>query len=383
MSASHRGMRIVASLLIIVTVASLLPCAAAQGQKLGLLRIKAEYPIQVPRSYSFSIKLTIEYAFREYFEIHAAVYEGSRGALNRPLWQGVTERLVEVGEKIYDVQLKSPPTEGQWIVTGYVFFRNASGSFYFTDQERGPGFVEMAIKIADNARLTLRARHGNIPVLLDGSSYSTDANGILQRELKVLTEHSIEARENVTVANGWRIVFQSWNGTDPNNVKRFVITKDLLLTIDFRDEFYLDVVSEVPEVRGSGWYRSGAIANFSAPLLVPSKSWDGMFGGQLRFVSWSGDVESTSPNESIVMDQPHRVIANWAVDYEPLLYPIIIAAALVTVGLAVFVRRRVPKGRAVEVAASSVRTFCMFCGTSIDPDARFCSKCGRSQISSG
>jgi len=379
-------MRIVACLLIIVliivTVASLLPYVAAQGEKLGLLRIRAEYPVQVPRSYSFSIKLTIQYAFRDYFEIHAAVYEGARGALNRPLWEGVAERLVEVGEKTYDVQLKSPSTEGQWIVTGYVFFRNASGSFYFTDQERGPGFVEMAIKIADNARLTLRAPHGNIPVLLDGSSYSTDANGILERELKVLTEHSIEAPKNFTVAKGWRIVFQSWNGTDSNNVKRFVITKDLLLNTDFRNEFYLDVISEVPEVKGSGWYRSGAIANFSAPLLVRSKSWEGMFGVQLRFLSWSGDVESTARNESIVMDQPHRVVANWAVDYEPLLYPIILAAAL-AVGLAVFVRRRAAKGRAVEAVASPVRTFCMFCGSRIDPDARFCSKCGRSQISSG
>ena len=376
-------MRIIASLLIIVTFASLLPCVAAQGEKLGLLRIKAEYPVQVPRSYSFSIKLRIEYAFRDYFEVQAAVYEGARGALNRPLWEGVTERLVEVGEKTYDVQLKSPSTEEHWVLTGYVFFRNASGSFYFTDQERGPGFVEMAIKIADNARLTLRAPHGNIPVCLDGSSYSTDAVGILVRELKVLTEHSIEAPKNVTVEKGWRIVFQSWNGTDSRNLKRFVITKDLLLTIDFRDEFYLDVVSEVSEVRGAGWYPSGAIANFSAPLLVPSESWEGMFGVQLRFVSWSGDVESTAPNESIVMDRPHRVVANWTADYEPLLYPIILAAVLVAVGSAVFVRRRVAKGRAVEVVASPVRTYCMFCGSSIDPDARFCSKCGRSQISSG
>jgi hypothetical protein len=375
-------MRIVASLFIIVTVASLLPCVAAQGEKLGLLRIKAEYPVQVPRSYSFSIKLRIEYAFRDYFEFHAAVYEGARGALDRPLWEGVTERLVEVGEKTYDVQLKSPSTEEHWVLTGYVFFHNASGSFYFTDQERGPGFVEITIKIADNANLTLRAAHGNIPVLLDGSSYSTDASGILERELKILTEHSIEAPKNVTVAKGWRILFQSWNGTDSNNVKRFVITKDVLLTIDFRDEFYLDVVSELPEVKGAGWYASGAIANFSAPVLVPSKSWEGMFGVQLSFVGWSGDVESTAPNESIVMDRPHRVAANWAADYEPLLYPIILAAVLVAVGFAVFVRRRAAKGRAVEVAVSSVRSHCMFCGSSIDPDARFCSKCGRSQISS-
>jgi len=375
-------MRIVASLLIVVTVASLLPLAAAQGEKLGLLRIKAEYPVQVPRSYSFQIKLTIDYAFREYFEFHAAVYEGARGTLSRPLWEGVTERLVEVGEKAYDVQLKSPSTEENWVLTGYVFFHNASGSFYFTDQERGPGFVDIVIKIADNAALTLRAPHGNIPVYLDGSSYSTDANGILVHELRVLAEHTIEAPKNVTVAKGWQIIFQSWNRTDSMNMKRFVITKDILLTIDFRDEFYLDVVSDVPEVKGAGWYASGAIANFSAPLLVPSKSWEGMLGVQLRFAGWSGDVESSAPSESIVMDRPHTVTANWAADYEPLLYLIILAAVLAAVGLVVFVIRRVAKGRAVEVAESPQRAYCIFCGSRIDPDARFCSKCGRSQISS-
>jgi len=30
-----------------------------------------------------------------------------------------------------------------------------------------------------------------------------------------------------------------------------------------------------------------------------------------------------------------------------------------------------------------VRTYCKFCGAGIDPDARFCSKCGKGQVSSG
>lgn len=370
-------------LLLVLIVAALVHPAAAQSEKLGFLRIKAEYPVQVPRSYAFQVKLTVEYAFRDYFEIHAAVYEGRRGALNHPLWEGVAESLAEVGEKTYEVQLKSPSTEGEWLLTGYVFYRDASGVSYFTDQERGPGFAEMRIKIADNARVTLRAPYSNMPVYLDGSSYSTDANGIFTRELKVLTEHTIAAPGNYTMAKGWRAVFESWNGGDTENPKRLVITTDLLLAVNFRDEFYLDLVSDAPDVRGAGWYPSGAVANFSAPPLVSSPGWEGLIGVQLRFTGWSGDVESAALNEAIVMDRPHRVVANWTVDYERFSYVVILAAVLLAAGLAFYVRQRIAKGRPPETAAPSARTYCMFCGSGIDPDAKFCSKCGKSQVSSG
>jgi len=323
----------------------------------------------------------VEYAFREYFEIHAAVYEGARGAFNHPLWQGAAENLADVGDRIYDIRLESPSTEGQWLLTGYVFYRDASGVSYFTDQERGPGFVEMRIKVDDNARLTLRAPYSNMPVLVDGASYSTDQDGMLVRELNVLAEHSITAPANFTIARGWRAIFQSWNGTDATNPKQLMIQTDVLLTINFRDEFYLDVVSNVIGVTGAGWYPLGAIANFSAPPLVP-KEWEGVFGVQWRFVGWSGDVESVAPNESIVMDRPHTVVAHWAVDYERLVYAIIIAAAAIAAGLAVLIRRRLAVSPPEETLVTAVRTFCMFCGSRIDPDAKFCSKCGRGQVSS-
>lgn len=375
---------VVAALIVLLALIGLMPLAAAQGEKLGLLRIvKAEYPVQVPHSYSFTVKLKIEYAFREYFEIHAAIYEGAKGLLDNLLWESKPERLIEVGQKTYDVELRSPSHEGLWIITGYVFFHNASGSFYFSDRERGPGFVEMSVKVADNARLTLRARYGSIPVYVDGALFSTDRSGILVREVKVLTEHMIAAPRNVSIAEGRRVIFKTWNGTDPKNPKMLVITSDLLLTIEFRDEFYLDVVSNVADARGAGWYPSGAIANFSASSFVPSKGWENVFGVKWSFVGWSGDIDSAAVNESIVMDRPHRVVANWTVDYGRLYYLIIVAAVLVAVGLAVFLGRRIAKRRSDEAGAAPVRTFCMFCGADINPDARFCSKCGRSQVSSG
>ena len=104
-----RKNQIVACLILVFFLAASASPAAAQSEKLGLLRIKAEYPVQVPRSYTFQVNLTVEYAFREYYEIHAAVYEGPMGALSHLLWEGETERLIEVGEKTYNVQLKSPP----------------------------------------------------------------------------------------------------------------------------------------------------------------------------------------------------------------------------------------------------------------------------------
>jgi hypothetical protein len=378
--------RIVIWLVLVFLIADFAHPGMAQSEKLGFLRIKAEYPVQVPRSYTFQVNLTVEYAFRDYYEIHAAVYEGTMGMLSHPLWESGTERLIDVGEKAYSLQLKSPAQEGQWLLTGYAFFQNASGPAYFTDQERGPGFVEVSIKVADNAKLTLRTPHGNMPVSVDGTAFATDQNGILVRELRVLTEHSVTAPGNVSMAEGWRAIFRSWNGTDNENPKTLVIKTDLSLTVDYQDEFRLDVMSNVTQGTGAGWYPAGAVANYSVPMLVPQRGLAGTVGIKWRFTGWSGDINSTNTSNSVVMDHPHRVTANWVVDYGQLYYLAIGLAVLVAGAVAAFVGLRVrkkPAGEEVEPVAPSARIYCMFCGAGIDPDARFCSKCGRSQVSSG
>jgi hypothetical protein len=380
---------VVICFLLVCLTAGLAHPAMAQIDRLGYLRISAEYPTQVPRSYTFQVNLTVSYAFRDYYEISAAVYEGATGSLGSPLWESQAERLTDVGERTYSVQLKSPAQEGQWLLTGYAFFHNASSLVYFTDQERGPGFFEMRIKVADDAKLTLQTTHGNMAVSVDGSSFTTDQNGVLVRELKIFTSHSIEAPENVTVAEGWRALFLGWNGTDQENPKTLLINNDLSMTADYEDEFRLDAVSQVGQVSGAGWYVAGTVANFSVPLLVPQQGIGGLIGIRSEFTGWSGEIDSTDPSESLVMDRPHRVVANWVTDYTQL-YLLVIGAAILVVGAAAaFVALRVarkPREEPLEEpseekAAPAVRTFCRFCGANIDPDARFCSKCGKSQVS--
>ena len=379
-----RKIRIIICLVLIFIIAGLVQPATAQSDKLGLLRVRAEYPLQVPRSYTFQVNVTVEYAFRDYFEIRAAVYEGARGTFGHPLWDGGAERLGDVGERTYNVQLKSPAQEGQWVLTGYAFFHNASGWAYFTDQDRGLGFVEMSIKVADNAKLTLRTPHGNMPVSVDGANFSTDQNGILVRELKVLTDHSVAVPGNVSMVEGWRALFLSWNRTDHENPRTLMIATDMLLTVEYQDEFRLDVVSGVTQGTGAGWYRAGAVADFSVPMFVPQEGVGGLVRIRWRFTGWSGDVESAANSESVVMDHSYRVVANWAVDYEQLYYVIIGVVVLVAAALAAFAARRgIAKKPPPEEVAPSARTYCMHCGASIDPDAKFCSKCGKSQVSSG
>jgi hypothetical protein len=375
-----KNVAVICVLLVFITAGSAHP-AAAQIEKLGLLRIKAEYPIQVPRSYIFQVNLTVEYAFRDYFEISAAVYEGARGTLSHQLWESQHERLADVGERTYSVQLKSPAQEGQWLLTSYAFFYNASSPGYFTDQERGPGFIEMHMKVADNVKLTLRTPQGNMVVSVDGTDFTSDQAGIVVREFKVLTRHLIGAPRNVSMAEGWRAVFRSWNRTDHDNPKTLLVGTDLLLTVEYQNEFRLDVVSDVTQVSGAGWYRAGAVANFSAPLLVPQQGLGGLVGIRWRFTGWSGDIKSTAKSESVVMDRPYRVVANWVIDFVQLYYFVIGAAVLVAGAVAAFVGRRMTMKPSEEKAAPLVRTYCKFCGAVIDPDARFCSKCGKGQVS--
>jgi len=340
------------------------------------------------------MNVTVEYAFHDYFQIRAAIYEGATGILANPLWEGQTELLGGVSEQTYSVQLKSPASEGQWVLTGYAFFQNDSAWTYFTDQERGPGFIEMSIKVADNAKLTLQTPHANMSVSVDGADFSTDQDGILVRDVKVLTKHSVAVPSNVSLGEDWRAYFLSWNGTDHKNSKTLLVAADMLLTIQYQDQFRLDVVSNADQAQGGGWYRAGEVANFSAPILVSQEGVAGLVGVRWQFTGWSGDVRSSSNRESIVMDSPHKVIANWTVDYLQLYYVIIGIIVLVAAALVAFVARRVisKKPPAEETpaeemteeteAAPPASEYCIHCGAEIDPGAKFCLKCGKSQVSS-
>ncbi len=341
----------------------------------------------------FQINVTVEYAFHDYFQIRAAIYEGATGILANPLWEGQAELIGGVGEQTYGVQLKSPANEEQWILTGYAFFQNDSAWKYFTDQERGPGLVEMSIKVADNAKLTLQTPHANMSVTVDGADFSTDQDGILVREVKVLTSHSVAVPSNASLGEGWRAFFLSWNGTDHENPKTLLVATDVLLTIQYQDQFRFDVLSSAGQAQGGGWYRAGEVANFSVPMLMPQEGVAGLVGVRWQFTGWSGDLKSSSNSESIVMDRPHTVIANWTVDYQQLYYVIIGIIVLVAAALAAFAARRViskkpPTEETAEEmteeteAPPPVRAYCIHCGAEIEPDAKFCLKCGKSQVSS-
>ncbi len=380
MKLSNARLATIVAILVLVSCLGFLPAVAAQ-EDLGFLRIiGTEHPVQVPRSYSFTVGLVIEYGFHDYFEFYPAIYEGGRGRFDHPLWQGVTEQGIAVGEASYEATLESPSSEGQWIMTAYVFLRNATGSYYFSDPDRGPGFAEISIKVADNARLTLRARYANIPVVIDGTSLPTDSAGTIVRELEVMSTHTIIAPENITVTEGWRAVFVSWNGTERSKSAMILMTTDVVMTLEMRDEFYLDIDSDIAAA-GAGWYASGSIADFSVTPLVSVGGWQGFLGVQMKFAGWTGDVESSAPSESIVMDRPHRVVANWTTDYEGTLLIGIAIAAVAALGTAVYIIRRTRREPSTEVSPAPAVAFCMFCGEEMDAGARHCHKCGKSQIS--
>ncbi len=163
------------------------------------------------------------------------------------------------------------------------------------------------------------------------------------------------------------------------------VTKDVLLTVDYQDEFRLDVISDPGYGVGAGWYQSGAVANFSVPMYVPQPGLGGIVGIRLHFTGWSGDIASKTNSESVVMDHPYRVVANWTIDYQQSYYLIIGAIILVAAAVVAFVARRAiaKKVPAEEESAPAARTFCMHCGAEIDPDAKFCSKCGENQVTFG
>ncbi|BAN90981.1 hypothetical protein ACAM_1512 [Aeropyrum camini SY1 = JCM 12091] len=74
--------------------------------------------------------------------------------------------------------------------------------------------------------------------------------------------------------------------------------------------YYVEALTPVGEVEGSGYYRSGDIAVVSVPDIVEA-------GEDTRYVftGWTGDVESPSPRLTINVEKPLRLVATWQVQY--------------------------------------------------------------------
>ncbi len=221
---------------------------------------------------------------------------------------------------------------------------------------------------------------------------------------------SLKLPEIVNGTSGTRYLFQGWReqGT-AKTASSIQIKKPTTVVAVFKTQFYVDVVSEFGEPKGSGWYDSGANVTVSVPKEFAASGYLDTLGFRWVFSGWSWNAQGqppTSSEGSITVNSPVRLEAKWALQPNQrglLLIGIIVAAVVGAVGFAVLRRRagrakqaqqfvQIPPPEAPSATAPSLETvtpevpsgekewkYCINCGAKIPRIAKFCVECGSTQ----
>ena len=203
-----------------------------------------------------------------------------------------------------------------------------------------------------------------------------------------------------------RLSFVGWSGdvTSTSPSVTVVMDSPKTLTANWDAQYYLQVISDYGSTTGEGWYKAESTASFSvSPTKVPMETW-GILGANHVFSSWTGDVSTTSPTSTIVMDGPRTVTAVWREDYVWTYAAVSVFTGVAAFGAVVwkrsaitpyirpFVRRLYGKRNAnlnaeptlkptpqPESNPSLVR-LCPRCRTEVAEKAKFCVECGEKLV---
>ena len=160
---------------------------------------------------------------------------------------------------------------------------------------------------------------GDIKVACLGSVIELDPNGgkvtVDSAEVSSVTRfcwaqsssHVFQAESPIAVGQGSRLMFIAWNDGDTSNPRTFTVTGDANLTVTWRTQHYLTVISAHGSTRGEGWYDKGSLATFSLTRDII----DYNNGTRHVFTGWSWDSESQNLTASVTMSSPRTVQTNF------------------------------------------------------------------------
>jgi len=121
-----------------------------------------------------------------------------------------------------------------------------------------------------------------------------------------------------------RYVFSNWAVDDDAETGETVsLTVDAphAAVAEYETQHYLTVNSDYGDPTGQGWYDDGSVATVSITSPV------GTFARKV-FTGWTGDLSATASTQSITVDEPKTVTAEWRDDY---LYLYLIGGGVVVV----------------------------------------------------
>ncbi len=209
--------------------------------------------------------------------------------------------------------------------------------------------------------------------------------------------------QNITVSSVERLTLVSWNVdgmTQPGTSTEVPMDGPHRVQLTYRREYYLDVVSNLGQTKGSGWYASGQRAIFG----VTHSGSD--FPVRIIFKGWkanpptAGIADVGKTETEVIMDRPYVIEAEWTIDYTPMwIFISAITSAVVLIAAVIVVSVKRPgffgrhtsrlvsrfKGRKVGIPSGVLPSpmpsgVCPKCGARVPSSAELCHVCGTAQI---
>ena len=149
-----------------------------------------------------------------------------------------------------------------------------------------------------DASLTGLAGKYPAKLFVDGKEAGTIRAGQTKPLALAMGAHTV-SMEPATVAGtpGMQYVAQS---------KPWSVSSEGSYTFQYSTEYYLSINSPKGKATGSGWYKEGSKATFSAEAQVT-----GAPGTRYLFSKWTGDFDGASPDGTIAMDGPKNITASY------------------------------------------------------------------------
>jgi hypothetical protein len=129
-------------------------------------------------------------------------------------------------------------------------------------------------------------------------------------------------------------IFTGWSGDYKGDTPTasVIMSSPKMVTANWRNEYLLTITSPYGEPEGEGWYKENEAVTIS---VVPIK------GIIIRhiFNGWSGDFSGDIATETLTINSPKAITANWRTDYIQL-YILIAGVVILVVVIIAIVRKR-------------------------------------------
>ena len=213
--------------------------------------------------------------------------------------------------------------------------------------------------------LTMSAQPSNAPSPQGGGWYNTGDTAPLAAPA-----------QTVGGSDGSRLVFTGWSvdGGGPGSAAGVQMNAPHTVTAMYKQQYYLNVLSDQGVPSGAGWYDAGSYAPIS--VSTPASP---SYGVSLVFNGWQGSgVQSPSQSTQVMMDGAKTVTATWRTDATLLCATIavVLIAILLVAGAGFYsITQRKRETNGTE--------FCSRCGRPFRPSNIYCVSCGTPRANAG